>query len=69
MNGSLRPCPFCNNRAELYSLRDNVGKTVYYAACTACGIGMPARKACADRQKVVERWNRRFDLNGREMIV
>lgn len=67
----LERCPLCNNNAVLLntSLYDGARKKdVYYVKCTMCGLSMPIRNGCISADAARNRWNTRYDREGRRIV-
>lgn len=55
---TLKPCPFCNGKAEVCELHlSNYGKIYYHVHCKTCSAML--NKEFASREEAIETWNKR----------
>ena len=58
---SLKRCPFCGHKAELFAVKDN---TVFGIHCVCCN----AKVVKKTKEEVVQQWNKRMEKQLRESV-
>lgn len=51
---TIKPCPFCGKKVEVYNFRDSKGKMVYFVSCDCNPSDLKYSK-----KEAIESWNRR----------
>lgn len=59
----IKPCPFCGRQADYWE--DNQYSDRHVIECLSCGAH---KRSEYGYDSVLKDWNRRFDVNGSEMI-
>ena len=60
MQNKLKPCPFCNGKAEIVRTVPCGTRTYkFFATCLVCGVEMP--RTARTQKQAADVWNRRAE--------